>query len=273
MQECRNKLSRAQVEDFKKSADGFVSLAREGVLKHYLKRSFTVQLKSDVSPVTEADLEAEKILRESIAKAYPEHGIIGEEYPPTKAGSEFQWTIDPIDGTQNFAAGIPTFGIMLSLRYQNLPVVGIIDHPALNLNYSSGFGLGTFCNNERVLIKDNGAKVLGPEHIVIISTKGMFQRTGEGHLMDNFIKVHLTNRIYYDCFGHSMAASGCADAMVEFNVRIWDASPTELLVTEAGGEFKYIRALPSVAPDKYTNFISAIFGKPSIVRLLEPMFS
>ena len=230
-------LSKTEIEKFKNSADNFVALAREGVLKHYLKRSFTVQMKSDVSPVTEADLEAERVLRESISKAYPEHGIIGEEYPPTKPESEFQWTIDPIDGTQNFAAGIPTFGIMLSLRYQNKPIVGIIDHPALNLNYSSGYGIGTYCNNARVQIKDSEATALGPEHIVIISTKGMFQRTGEGHLMDNFIKTHPTNRIYYDCFGHSLAASGCADAMVEFNVRIWDASPTELLVTEAGGVF------------------------------------
>lgn len=273
MQDQRSNLNKIEIEKFKKAADGFVQIARERVLKHYLNRSFTVELKSDISPVTEADLEAERILRESISKSFPDHGIIGEEYPPTNPGSEFQWTIDPIDGTQNFAAGIPTFGIMLSLRFQNKPIVGIIDHPALNLNYSSGFGLGTFCNNEKVLIKDSNASALGPEHIVIISTKGMFQRTNEGHLMDEFIKTHYTNRIYYDCFGHSLAASGCADAMVEFNVRIWDASPTELLVTEAGGVFKYIRAQPSVDPDKYTNFLSAIFGKPSIVKLLEPRFS
>ena len=268
----RTTLSTDLVKTFKENADRFVAIARESVLKHYLNRSFTIQLKSDVSPVTEADLEAERILRESISQTYPEHGIIGEEYPPSNPASDFQWTIDPIDGTQNFAAGIPTFGIMLSLRYQNAPIIGIIDHPALNLNYSSGFGLGTFCNQKRVHIVDTPAIALGPEHIIITSTKGMFQRTGEGVLMDEFIKTHPTNRIYYDCFGHSLAASGCVDAMVEFNVRIWDASPTELLVTEAGGMFKYIRAQPSTAPTEYTNFLSAIFGKPSIVRLLEPKF-
>lgn len=273
MKDQRTNLTKQQITEFKKKADEFVFDARARVLKHYLNRSFTVQLKSDVSPVTEADLEAEQVLRESISKSFPDHGIIGEEYPPSNTKSEFQWTIDPIDGTQNFAAGIPTFGIMLSLRYQNLPIVGIIDHPALNMNYSSGFGLGTFFNNDRVVIKDSNPSALGPEHIIIISTKGMFQRTNEGHLMDEFMKSHPTNRIYYDCFGHSLAATGCADAMVEFNVRIWDASPTELLVTEAGGLFKYIRAQPSVEPDKYTNFLSAIFGKPGIVKLLEPRFS
>ena len=260
------------IENYKAKAMEFVSLANKAVLKHYQNRSFSVQLKSDVSPVTEADLEAERILRDSISKNFPEHGIIGEEYPPTKSDAEFQWTIDPIDGTQNFAAGIPTFGIMLSLRYQNLPIIGIIDHPALSQNYSAAYKLGTFLNGQRVSIKDTDAKKLGAEHIIITSTKGMFLRTGEGHLMDEFIKIHPTNRIYYDCYGHSLAASGCVDAMVEFNVRIWDASPTELLVKEAGGEFKYIRLKPSTDADKYTNFLSAIFGKPSIVRLLEPMF-
>ncbi len=271
--DLRDELSSQEIRKTYEKAIGFVAEANKLVLKYYNSQDFTVELKSDVSPVTEADLAAEKILRESIKKAYPEHGIIGEEYEPSNPGSEFQWTIDPIDGTQNFAAGIPTFGIMLSLRFNNLPIVGILDHPALNQNYSAGYGLGAKLNGKTLKIIDSKSSEIDPNHIIAVSTSGMFKRTNEEDLMLNFVKQHPSTRMYYDCWGHSLTASGAVDAMAEFNVRIWDASPTELLITEAGGVFKYVRNPPSTKPDEYTNFLSAIFGKPSVVALLEPYFA
>ena len=162
---------------------------------------------------------------------------------------------------------------MLSLRFKNKPIVGIIDHPALNQNYSAAYGLGTKLNGKAIKIKDCNAKEIETNHIIATSTTGMFKRTNEQDLMLNFIKSHDSNRVYYDCWGHSLTASGCIDAMAEFNVRIWDASPTELLVTEAGGAFKYVRNLPSTKPEEYTDFLSAIFGKPSVVALLEKHFN
>ena len=273
MKDFREELDKEEINKYYENAIGFVAKASKLVLDFYNSQDFTVELKSDVSPVTEADLASEKLLRNSILETYPEHGIIGEEYDPSNPSSDYQWTIDPIDGTQNFAAGIPTFGIMLSLRFKNKPIVGIIDHPALKQNYSAAYSFGTKLNGKAIKIKDCNATKIEPNHIIATSTTGMFKRTNEQDLMLNFIKSHDSNRMYMDCWGHSLTACGSIDAMAEFNVRIWDASPTELLITEAGGAFRYVRNLPSTKPEEYTDFLSAIFGKPSVVALLEKHFN
>lgn len=243
---------------------------RKIILGYWSNSSFDVQSKDDASPVTQADLESEVAFRELISKRHPTHGIIGEEFPSVNPESEFQWTIDPVDGTQNFAFGIPTFGTMLSLRFRNKPIVGLIDHPALGRLVHSGYGLGTYFNDSKVRISDVTQSSLAPDTIVLTSTRAMFERTGEGHLLDSFMKRHQVTRIYYDCFGHSLVAGGHAPVAVEFNVRIWDSSPTELMVQEAGGAFEYVREHPDTGK---RNFLSAIFGKPRLVELLKEQFN
>src|SRR5262249_56574546 len=85
-----------------------------------------------------------------IERWFPDHGVIGEEYPPSRPDSEFQWIMDPIDGTEEFVHGIPTFGAMLALHHQGAPLVGVIDHPALDLLVSAGRGIGAYRNGHRL---------------------------------------------------------------------------------------------------------------------------
>src|SRR5439155_2295528 len=75
----------------------------------------------------------------SSGRWFPDHGVIGEEYPPTRRESAFQWILDPIDGTEEFVHGVPTFGTMLALHHRGVPLVGVIDDPALDIRVHAGW--------------------------------------------------------------------------------------------------------------------------------------
>ena len=120
-----------------------IELAEEGrrILTPALERGFAVKTKADRSLVTEVD--------QAIERRFPDHGVIGEEYPPARPESPFQWIIDPIDGTEEFVHGIPTFGAMLALHHRGGPLVGVIDHPALHVRVDAGVGRGAFRHRPR----------------------------------------------------------------------------------------------------------------------------
>lgn len=85
--------------------------------------------KDDLSPVTAFDRAVESAMRSLIVDAFPSHGILGEEFPPTQLDAEFVWAIDPIDGTKQFIVGVPVYGTLISLTQAGRPILGIIDHP------------------------------------------------------------------------------------------------------------------------------------------------
>src|SRR6185295_14285879 len=103
-----------------------------------------VKRKADGSYVTSADVEVEQRLRAIIERRFPDHGIIGEELPARAPQAEFQWILDPIDGTEDFVQHMPTFGTIIGLHYRGEPVVGVTDVPLLNLRAHAAFGLGAF---------------------------------------------------------------------------------------------------------------------------------
>ena len=100
-------------------------------MRYFRSPSLAVDAKPDKSPVTNADKEAEELLREHIAREYPEDGIVGEEFGVQDGSSEYTWYLDPIDGTQSFIRGIPLFGTMVGLEARGEAVVGVIVFPAL----------------------------------------------------------------------------------------------------------------------------------------------
>ena len=99
------------------------------IIMRYFRRDFTVETKADESPVTIADRQAEEIMREMIMKEYPDHGIIGEEFGVHNDGAEYQWVLDPIDGTKSFVSGTFLFGTLIGLMKDGQPIVGAIHHP------------------------------------------------------------------------------------------------------------------------------------------------
>ena len=108
------------------------------------------EIKQDGSPVTALDRAVEAALRAEIAKAAPDHGIIGEEYGAENSDRNWVWILDPIDGTRQFAAGLPNFGTLIALSYQNRPLVGVISHPWTGMTCLGVVGQGTWINDRPV---------------------------------------------------------------------------------------------------------------------------
>ncbi|MFQ5444789.1 MAG: inositol monophosphatase family protein, partial [Nitrospinales bacterium] len=110
--------------EVKDAALSYLEPAEKEIMQ-WFQGDFKVELKPDQSPVTIADKNAEEILRRKISTAFPDHGIIGEEFGNEKADAEWVWTIDPLDGTRSFVRGIPLFASLLALLHHGEPVMGI----------------------------------------------------------------------------------------------------------------------------------------------------
>src|SRR3989441_10990053 len=140
---------RADVERYHAAAVEMADEARR-IVESAIERGFEVETKPDASLVTDIDHAVERRLRELIGRGAPAHGVLGEESPPTHPESAFQWILDPIDGTEEFVHGVPTFGTMLALHHRGVPLVGVIDHPALDLRVHAAVGLGAYRNGRPI---------------------------------------------------------------------------------------------------------------------------
>src|SRR3989304_4696327 len=151
--DIRNEIPARDTERFRPKALEFSSSARSLVLS-MLAAGFEVKRKPDNSFVTSVDLRVEDHMRGLIHLHFPDHGIIGEEYPPANPQAAYQWIMDPIDGTEDFVQHLPTSGSTRALHSRGEPVVGVIDHPLLDIRVSAAFGRGAHYNGRRVTLTD-----------------------------------------------------------------------------------------------------------------------
>lgn len=126
-------------------------LAEQAIATFQINRwQFGIDIKSDGSPVTDIDRLVERTIRDEIEKAYPDHNIIGEEYGNKNGSSNLTWIIDPIDGTRQFAAGLPNFGILIALCVDDAPKLGIICQPEIGDIYLGIETVGCWRNQEKI---------------------------------------------------------------------------------------------------------------------------
>lgn len=250
-----------------RAALGFVQLSR-AVIRRGRARGFRTRLKADDSFVTDVDLAVERGLRAAIRRAFPSHGILGEEFPPHHPEAEYQWILDPIDGTTSFKNGIPFYGTIIGLHYRGRPLVGVIDLPALDRCYSAGRGLGAWCNGQRLRIRDAAPRTVRRE-VISAGDRARFVMCGAGRAFDRLLREYPNARGYVDCIAHVFAAEGLTGAVVDYGIKLWDIAATELLIREAGG--RYVEAYRSRGPEP--RLYGIIAGKPRVVRTLERVFS
>jgi myo-inositol-1(or 4)-monophosphatase len=241
------------------------SACKHLILKLWANGTFGETLKADKTPVSEVDLQAEALARAMISKKYPSHGIIGEEYEPINPSSDYQWTLDPIDGTQNLINLIPTFGMLIGLRYREKAIIGIIDHPVINFRTSGGLGIGVFHNNSQVTLIDLKTDTLTPNDIIGTNSPAVFgESISDQELFTKVISFHPHSRIYYDCYDQTLAVVGRLAVAVEPNLKIWDITPLEALLAELGG--KCVRFNERGCGARFLT--NAVFGKPKAVDLM-----
>jgi len=141
-------ISARELGEFRAFAEELTALASATVREQIAHPS--VEIKSDGSPVTAVDLAVEKVLRERIDAAYPHHGMLGEEFGTRDLDAEWVWVVDPIDGTRQFAAGLPNYGILIALCHYGRPVIGVICQPLLGDVYLGLAGQGAWLNGRPI---------------------------------------------------------------------------------------------------------------------------
>lgn len=193
----------------------------------------TVDWKADQSPVTEADRQAEQIIRDAIAQAYPDEPIFGEEQGGATDAKD-RWVIDPIDGTKSFVAGTPLYSTLLSYEKDGAPVIGACIFPALSLAYWAETGAGAWRNGER--IRASKESDLG-RSLVCHGSIGSIIEQGFHGSMARLAERTYALRGWGDAYGHMMVADGRAGAMFDPIVEHYDISAVSLICREAGAIF------------------------------------
>ncbi|MCB1740415.1 MAG: inositol monophosphatase [Gammaproteobacteria bacterium] len=239
-------------------------------IEHVMAEGFQVQAKADTSLVTTADIEAEKTFRAWVEARFPEHGVIGEEFGRSRDDAEFVWVVDPVDGTAEFARDVPFWGSIIGLFHQGLPLLGVIDHPALGVRCHATHGLGAYLGHRRLQLGDlSAAELEGRVRTGTPSKVNYAKRAGHGALFDALCDRHPNIRVLHTCYTHTQAACGGLDAAIEWNAPIWDVGASQILVEEAGGCFESMRVYRD-AGDEPLHCV--VFGKPALVASIVEAF-
>ncbi len=202
------------------------------IIKRYFRSDLAVESKADDSPVTIADKQAEEIMREMIMKEFPAHGIIGEEFGNHNESAEYQWVLDPIDGTKSFVSGTFLFGTLIGLMKDGQPIVGTIHHP-ITSHMLIGTGDEARLNDEPVKVRSTAnlrdAVLLYTDFIDV----GQYQN---GIAFQQLMGKTKYNRTWGDCHGYFLVATGFADVMLDPIMHLWDIVALVPIIEGAGGK-------------------------------------
>jgi inositol-phosphate phosphatase/L-galactose 1-phosphate phosphatase/histidinol-phosphatase len=215
--------------------------ARAAVMPHFRTRALAIDDKADSSPVTVADRDCERALRAIVAKEQPGHGVVGEEMAATRADAEWVWVIDPIDGTKSFVTGKPLFGTLIALLRQGRPVVGIIDHPAIDVRYLGIAGRPTTRNGDVVRVRPCDSL---DRAWLYATTPEMFRPGAEA---DAFVRLKkkVKHPVYgAECLAYGLLAEGFVDLVCEATMKPVDYLPLVAVVEGAGGVITDWRGRP-----------------------------
>ena len=192
-------------------------------LTRFHARDFTVETKADLTPVTDADLAVERMLRERIARERPGEGVLGEEEGDD--GGEIRWILDPIDGTRNFSRGVPIWATLIALERAGRFVCGVVSAPALGRRWWASLGGGAFASGMPMRVSEIGDLA----QAAISCTYGRDLAALEP------LVWHA--RGLGDFWSHMLVAEGALDAAVDASLEVWDYAAVEPIVLEAGGRF------------------------------------
>jgi len=201
-----------------------------------------IQQKGVIDLVTEFDKRSEEVIISSIQQKFPDHAILAEESGHNKTISDYQWVIDPLDGTTNFAHGIPIFSVSIGLLRNNSPVAGVVYDPVRNEMFSAELGQGATLNNHPIQVSsqtDLGQAVIstGFPYDVRTNPRNNFAQFVQFQLRTQAVR-HLGSAAL-DC---TWTAMGRLDGYWEFAVKPWDIGAGALIVREAGGRVTSVDA-------------------------------
>ena len=222
-------LTEAHQVELLKFAEVLADAARPGILKAQAQVETPIEIKADGTPVTVADRDAEAVMRALIKKTYPNHGILGEEFGPENVDAEFCWVLDPIDGTKSFLSRVPLYTILIGLKYQGQPLLGLIDQPVLN-ERMMGNGVFTQLNGRIVRAKE----VLLKDAVVVGSDFDHIRKYQPQAQWNALASAVTHTRTWGDGYGYMLVASGRAHVMADPILNPWDLIPVLPILKGAG---------------------------------------
>jgi histidinol phosphatase-like enzyme (inositol monophosphatase family) len=199
--------------------------------RKYFRADVDITHKSDATPVTIADRAAETLIRAGLARHFPDHGILGEEFGLSESDSPYRWIIDPIDGTRAFISGMPLYGMLVGLLKDGVPVLGVVRMPELGEVYASDGQQATLNGQPLAASSTTDLNVA----MVYINEADKILRD-EPAVFARLNKAGRDRRFSYDCYPHALVAAGHVDACVDYDLKPYDILPLVPIVTAAGGQ-------------------------------------
>jgi len=220
-----------QIKEFTEFICTLAEKSGDVIKPYFAKANLAVEIKEDETPVTQADREAEAVMRDLIRKAYPQHGILGEEFGPENTSAEFVWTLDPIDGTISFARGCPLFGTLIGLLHTDRPILGAIHNPILN----------QLCirNNTETTVNGRAVQLRQVPHLseatLLTTDIAIIAKYQKKEGFEKLLRQTRLFRTWGDCYGYLLVASGAADIMLDPIMNPWDILPLIPIIHGANG--------------------------------------
>ncbi|MEM9645312.1 MAG: histidinol-phosphatase [Planctomycetota bacterium] len=220
-------------------------------LKYFRQLDLAVEAKSDDSPVTVADREAEQLTRKLLEDRFPMDTLQGEEFATKEGNSTYRWIVDPIDGTKSFVCGVPLYSTLLALECEGRPLGGAIYIPALGEMIVAGVGQGSWHTSKLSRQVDAGTDPSGidwkrasvskktslDQAVFVTSQVDTYAMRGAGQAYLDLEKECWISRSWGDGYGYLMVATGRAELMVDPECNAWDVAAIQPIIEESGGKF------------------------------------
>jgi histidinol-phosphatase len=229
--------------------------AAADVIRRYYQQNLAITVKADKSPVTQADIETEQVIRKIIADRFPDHGFYGEETGSSGLNNDYLWLVDPIDGTKAFVREYPMFSTQIALMHKgklimgvsNAPVYGELAYAQLPHSISgyspqpAAYSLGCWLNQQPIRVSDIDsieAAALSGGNLKTLALSAQWSKYGA--------LVARAHRIrgYGDFLHYHLLAAGKIDAVIESDVNILDIAALAVIVAAAGGKFTQLDGAP-----------------------------
>ncbi len=220
-------------EDFVTLAGRLADAAGE-IARGYFRQAIEIERKDDETPVTIADREAETATRALIAESFPDHGVVGEEHETLRPDAEYVWVLDPIDGTKRFISGHVQFGSLIALLHDGVPILGVIDMPAMAERWIGAAGRPTTHRDS------GGTREARVRPCADLTEANLFATSPHmfpGADFEAFERVRKRVKLPLygsECYAYGLLALGFADLAIEATMGAYDYLPLVAVVEGAG---------------------------------------
>jgi len=205
----------------------------EQIIRHYYKCSPDTKIKADLTPVTQADIECENVIKQVLMAQFPEFGFYGEETGKSNTDSDFMWLVDPIDGTKSFVREYHFFSTQIALMYKNKIIMGVSHAPLFNETAWAAKNLGAFINDKKLKVSD----FTRPQDSCYSTgnLKSFVEYPKQWEKLRQVMSLCHKTRGYGDFYHYHLLAAGKLELVIESDVNILDIAALSILVQEAGG--------------------------------------